>query len=138
MEQKDYFMREIEKIGGLLRALIGRMIRRNEDSSISDDTSSSETKDLVIQQSGINLEFLATLNDLETNDYLLQFDGLNVDNIELLAELFYLSGLAENEQRREMFLKKALQLYEICKNKDKTFSFERENKITEIKKYVTI
>lgn len=138
MEQKDYFMREIEKIGGLLRAIIGRMIRRKEDTSISDDTSFSETKDYVIQQSGINLECLATLDNLETAEYLLQFDGLNVENIELLAELFYLSGLAEKELRREMFLKKALQLYEICKSRDITFSFERENKITEIKKHVTI
>jgi len=138
MEQKDYFLREIEKIGGLLRAIIGRMIRRKEDSSISDDTSFSETKDFVIRQSGINLEFLATLNGLETNKYLLQFDGLNVENIELLAELFYLSGLSEKGKLKETLLRKALHLYELCKSKDKTFSFERENKITEIKKYVTI
>ncbi len=133
MEQKDYLMREIEKIGLLLRAIIGSLINKKEDFSITAENHFEKAKEMLLNETGFDLNKFLTLNEAASNIYLLQFKGINPANIELLAEAMTQFGLNEQSGNKRMFFEKALQLYELCERTDRTFSFDRERKISEIK-----
>ena len=78
----------------------------------------------------ISLQFLSPE---KANDYICTFQGFNVENIETLAACISEIGFNNQNDNSQKYLEKALQLYELCSVKSKTFSFEREGKISEIK-----
>ena len=136
MEQKDYLIREIEKIGLLLRAIIGSLINKKENLSITAENHFENTKEMLMIEIGFDLTKFLTLNETASNIYLLQFKGINPENIELLAEVMAQIGINEQTDNKRIFFEKAIQLYELCVRTDKTFSLDRERKIEEIKNAV--
>lgn len=133
MEQKDYLMKEIEKIGLLLRAIIGGFINKKENLYITAENHFEITKEMLLNEIGFDLNRFITLNEAASNMYLLQFKGINSENIELLAEVITQFGIHEQSGDKRMFFEKAIQLYELCERTDKTFSLDRNRKINEIK-----
>ena len=65
--------------------------------------------------------------------YLSDENDLNVENIELLALTLSDLGLNSKSPDSAGLLEKALQLYEICNRRDKTFSFDREASMNRIR-----
>jgi len=51
-----------------------------------------------------------------------------------LANYFFQIGLNNKSDNSKKYLEKALQLFELCNLKDKTYSFERESIIKTIEK----
>jgi hypothetical protein len=133
MEQKDYLMREIEKIGLLLRAIIGSLFNNKENLSLTVETHFEKTKEMLLDEIGFDLTKFLKLNEMDSNTYLLQFKGINSENIELLAEIMAQFGIKDQSDDKSLYFKKAIQLYEFCERTDKTFSLNRERKIKEIK-----
>ena len=133
MEQKDYLLREIEKIGLLLRSILNSLSGRKENLAITIENHFEETKEMLFNEIGFEFDKFLTLNESASKDYLSQIKGINPENIEILAEIFYRIGVNWNLDKKSIFLEKALLLYEICNISDKTFSFIREAKIEEIK-----
>jgi hypothetical protein len=134
MEQKDYFLREIEKIGIVLKMIFVRLAGSKENFAISIENQFKETKGMLLNETGFDLDVFLSLNDSEIEAYLSKFHGMNGPNIELLADILQSMGMKAEAALSKEYLKKALKLYESCNSHDKTFSFERENKINEIKK----
>ena len=132
MEQKDYLMREIEKIAILLRAILGGLINKKEDFSLTIENHFEKTKELLLNETGFDLDKFLTMDEASSSIYLRQFKGINPGNIELLAEVMAQFGRNEQSDNKRLFSEKALQLYRLCDRTDKTFSFDRKKKIEEI------
>jgi hypothetical protein len=126
-------MREIEKIGLMLRAILGGLMNIKGNTSLTIENQFEKTSEMLLQEAGLDLKKLLTLDETEAYNYLLQFEGINPENIELLAETMTQFGISETSDRKRMYFQKAIQLYELCAKTDKTFSLERQRKIAEIK-----
>ncbi len=133
MEQKDFILREIEKIGKLLKMIfnLARNISSNESQSVENQL--SEAKETLVQEAGFDIDLFVSFNDSEIALYISKFPGLNGSNIESLADALYEVGLKSEPDTNKEYLNKALKLYEMCNASDKTYSFDREGKISNIK-----
>jgi hypothetical protein len=132
MEQKDYLMREIGKIGTLLRAALAGLLNMKENLSVQAEKPFETTNELLKNEAGFDLEGFLRVPETDAEKYLHQFKGLNPENLALLAEVILHLGAVESSSNKKIFLGKALLLLELCERTDKTFSFERERKINEI------
>lgn len=132
MEQKDFFMREIEKISVVLRAILNSLSGNKENLAITLENQFIRTNEKLIYDLNFCLDKFIMMDETNSNEYLAQFKGINQENTELLAEIIFKIGLEENEERKKVLLRKSLQLYKMCYERDKTFSMERENRIQDI------
>ncbi len=139
MEQKDYLMREIEKIGVMLRAIFNKLIGKKNDFAITLDTQFIYAKILMQDELAFDLPLFLSLDKAESEDYINKFQGLNVVNIEILADILQEIAMGSETISTEsrVFLEKSLNLYEHCNAADKTFSFAREQKINDIKRILS-
>ena len=133
MEQKDFILREIEKIGLILNAIKQKMWGEEKNLSISIEKQSKELTGQLLDDINFDLNLFMSLKAEESNEYISRFEGFNARNIELLAECIANIGINSKSSHSEDYFKKALQLYELLKSKDKTYSIERETNITIIK-----
>jgi len=133
MEQKDYLLREIEKIGLVLKMIFNKIISKSENNAITIGNRFEEAKELILHEIGFNMDLFLSLNTSETETYLSKFKGFNSSNIELLADILNEAGMKTENKMSRKYLEHALNLYELCNSTDKTFSFEREHKISEIR-----
>lgn len=133
MEQRDYLLREIEKIGTVIRAIRQKLFGGTDELAISVDNQAGVLKEMLLEEAFIDLDELLTLDAAETYEYLSRHNGFNVENIELLA--LTLSDIGQNSKPPDSvnLLEKALQIYEICNRKDRTFSFAREAAMQQIR-----
>ncbi len=129
MEQKDYLLREIEKIGVLLRAILSLFTREEENFAIKIDRKFDDTTEQLFNETGFDLNYFLSMQESQIKEYISRFNGLNTQNIELIADVIYHFGVKDLTSVRKTYFKKALHLYEFCNNLDKTFSFERQKKI---------
>jgi len=133
MEQKDYLLREIEKIGVLMRALRQKLFGgEKEIFSLAPEWHIEEFSEMLLSDANLDLKKLLSLDQQKTQVYLSELSGFNVANIELLAETLAELGF---EHHSAPFIEKALQLFEICNLLDRTWSPERESLIGKIKEF---
>ena len=137
MRQEDYLLREIEKIGSILKAISNLLTGKNIETAIQ-VLSQFEVAKGMLDEAGFNTGILLSLNDAETKEYLHEFKGLKGGNVELLADVLYELGLARDSDRSMEYLGKALFIYNLCNSTDKTYSMERESKILAIRKALDI
>ena len=130
MEQKDYLLREIEKIGRIMRAIRAKLFGGNENLAITLEQVTADLKEMLLNDANLDLEKLLGLDAADTDAYLNTLQGFSVENIELLAETLSETGLKYDST---VFLEKALQLFGICSLRDKTYSFKRETNISLVK-----
>ena len=133
MEQRDFLQREIEKIGKILSAFRQILIGGRDNPAITPEEQSEATIEMLLDATGFNLDEFLSLNLDEGDDYIVNSKGFNIDNIELLAECMAESGFSDKSGRSKMYLEKALQLYQLCNLKSRTYSFIREENIKRIK-----
>jgi hypothetical protein len=70
MEQKDFLLREIEKIGLVLRAILNRMTGSGENLAITIEDQFIAEKELLYTETGLSLDQLIALNGSETEQYI--------------------------------------------------------------------
>ena len=128
MEQKDYLVREIEKIGSVFRAILNRLIVETVTKKTVE-----KTDEQLLEEIDFDIKYFLTLSKSEVEDYISKYEGLDAVNLELLAEIILQISITEDCDNKEVFLNKALQLFELCNLADKTYSFERGEKIESIK-----
>jgi len=133
MEQKDYILREIEKIGLILIAIRQKIFGGQDRLAINLEKQVDDAKGMLLNELNFDLNKLLLLDNEESNKYLIDFEGFNVENIERLAECISQIGFSNKSDRSKKYLEKALQLYELSNLKSKTYSFERERNILTIK-----
>jgi len=133
MEKRDYLMREIEKIGMVLQAILNRLTGKGGNSAITLESSFEATRELLLNETAFDLTVFLAMDEPASGEYLLRFKGMNTGNLELLAEILYQTGISEQANKKSVFLKKAIMLFELCESIDKTYSIEKESRIREIK-----
>ncbi len=133
MDQKDYLLREIEKIGTLLKRCFSKMTGSEENLAIQLDVEFEEDKGMLLHELGFDMNLFLMLDEAESKKYLTEIKGFNSQNIEYLADILSYMGLNTDSHMTTEYLVKALMVYEICNSLDRTFSFDREQKISRIK-----
>lgn len=129
MEQRDYLLREIEKIGVLIRAFFGIFYDTDKQEVAEPAASLAELKSTMLSETGFDLDKFISLEEADRQNYISGFVGFNVLNVELLADLLTNISKQVDPQSRCAYLKAALHLYSLCNISDKTYTFARENKI---------
>ena len=134
MEQKDFILREIEKINVMLQYLIGKFVPAK---TIQDQQTTEELINIELKEKyGNDLDYVINLNQSEFDTEFTKNKGFTFDNIELLADLLFTLG--NNEYSKDpKYLRKALELYNYIDLKSKTFSFERTNKMKTLRNLIT-
>ena len=131
MEQKDYILREIEKIGAILIAIQQKIFGGKKSLTTRLENQIETTKAMLLNEIQFDLDKFLDLDIQESNEYLCSFEGFNIDNIELLAKCISQIGFNQKSNNSKKYLEKALQLYDLCNLKSNTYSFEREaNRLT--------
>lgn len=133
MEHRDYLLRETEKIGMVLRAIRQRLFGGTDELAISVEIQVETLKEMLLNEASIDLDELLSLDPAQTDVYLARMKGFNTENIELLAKTLFDISLNGEAPGSYPLLEKALHLYEICSLRDRTFSFEREAAVSQIK-----
>lgn len=148
MEQRDYILREIEKIGLILNAIRRKLFGGKAGSAFAEADAAADTETdkemepgIGFSELGIEMDTFLPMDTADTDKYLSQIKGMNVENIELLADCLVQMGTSESSGQVEtdnsnsesaqnnQYLLKALQLYHLCNLKSSTYSFSRERKI---------
>ena len=133
MEQKDYLLREIEKIGLLLKMIFNKIAGKEENYALTVENQFEDAKGLLLSEIGFDIDIFLSIEKSEIEQYISEFNGIKGSNIELLADILRVMGKKTDSAKTKECLKGALKLYELCNSLDKTFSFDRERKINEIR-----
>jgi len=133
MEQRDYLLREIEKIGAIMSGIRQKIFGGKGNLAIAIEHQIENEKRKLLSETNFDLDIFLDLNMEESEKYVLRFEGFNVGNIEILADCLSEIGFSNNCDNSKKHLEKALQLYNLCNLKSKTYSFEREANINAIK-----
>ncbi len=126
MEQRDYILREIEKIGMILRMIISKLFNKSEPDTEQDDEQLEETATELSDLANFDLRGLLQMNKQDTIKYLESLEGFNLENIEDFSMILEKLG----------FNDKAIWLLEYCRMKDRTYSPEREDRIRTLKSHI--
>lgn len=137
MEQKDYILREIEKIGLMLKMLIDKLKLRKLNEPETLESHVTESVQMISEEMGFEMERYLELGEDEGHYYLMNLKGYSVPNLELLADLLSAMGKETGKEEGSGYLKGALKLYESCTGLDRTYSAEREEKITDTRNFIS-
>ncbi len=137
MDRKDYLLREIEKIGLMITMIFNKLTHKKEEDSQSEQDQVEEAQGLLLQEIGFDVDVCFSLENSEIEQYISTIEGISGANIELLADVLHVMGEKSEPEMTNAYLEKALKLYELCNSMDRTFSFDREGKIREIKDTLT-
>ncbi len=127
MPQRDFMMREIEKIGAMLRMLIRRRFEQKDTKDGEEEI--AEIAEGLALESNVQLEELIDLKKEEFDAYFEKQTGFNADNLEMLADLLaHISEFADQEKSIK-YKQKAIELYTYIDETEKTFSMQRMGKV---------
>ena len=132
MIQRDFILREIEKMSVAINAFRQKILGGKENLSITLENQIQNAKAMLLNNVNFDLDKFLDLNLEKSNEYISNFDGFSVENLELLAETIVQIGFDEKCDNPKKYFEKALQLYNLCCLKSKTYSFEREENISRI------
>ncbi len=132
MQREDYLLREIEKIGLMLQMIIKKLIVKQEKLPNQFDYQLKEANEMF-REIGFEMDEFLQLDPSAIEDYLMKIDGMREPNIELLGDLLSEMGMSTEPDLCRVYLEKALNIYELCNSRDRTYSIDRENKINNIK-----
>ena len=132
MEQKDYLLREIEKIGIIIRAMLQKFFEKQDNLAIRPEKQLEDAKGMLFKDLSFDLDKFILLDNEASTIYLSSFEGFNVENIEHLAVFIAQIGFNGETGNSETYLEKALYLYELCNVKSKSYSVKRAANIQDI------
>jgi hypothetical protein len=131
MEQRDYLIRQIEQFGQVLGKVLFDLLGLKNKGDISE--SIEFTTRLLISELDVDLEKLVSIKRDELIDALICKKGFNNENLEILAEILMQTGdnyfKIKNLHKGEIFCQTSLTIYEYLDKSDKTYSFDRKEKM---------
>lgn len=131
MEQRDFVLREIEKIGAMLLALVGKLksISPGKQFTVERHRIDSDIKSAT----GLSLEELLLLPVEDISGRLLGDSRFNEENITKLAEVLAAISELLPEAESDQALERELGILELIEREGKTYSFERQARIAMLK-----
>jgi len=131
MEQRDYILREIEKISVMLLAMLGKFRRIKSKKQFEQERAMIDSE---LEEAGeLSIDKLILFSEEEILSFINKNKGFDHRNMELLAELLitFARNLPENESRN--LNQKALLILEYIDRETRTFSMDRSLKISSLK-----
>ncbi len=129
MEQRDFILREIERLGQVLSAIRQKLFGGKDRLAISVENEVDDAKGMLRKEVEFDFDKLLNLSEEETTKYLGEFKAFDAANIEQLADYMAEIGASIGKEKSKVYLQKALHLYGLTNLKTATYSFEREAKI---------
>jgi hypothetical protein len=127
MEQKDYLLREISKIGDMLRYFVKKLVEQKEEKEEIEFTEQLDAD--LFNELNLGMDDFLQLPKEELFILIEQRKGFNAENIETLGDL--LVHLSDRDiENRIKYLKQALNLYEYIDKNSNTFSMILSDKMT--------
>ena len=139
MLSQDYIMRQIQQFFQVLNTVLTRVIKMKKESDQSDAI--NYTSEVLKEEFGFDIDQLTNILKEQGIDSLKKETGFVNDHLELLADILYEladSGFdnPETHDQSLSFFKQSLMLFEFIEHDDKTYSIDRNLKITKIKDYL--
>lgn len=133
MPQRDYLMQQIEEMGYFLASLIRRVLKLKDEKQ--EDKITRMLHAAIQEQLSISIDKAITI---ENEDFmkLMKTHFSTESHLEKMAELLMLTGKSIRPAlslERMNYLEKSLFLYTQLQETSSSFSFERRDKILEIK-----
>lgn len=134
MEQRDYLLKEIERIGYVLQKALSSLFKLKDKGNI--ETSLIQTNELLKKDINLDLEYFFSIQKDEIPKYI-ENRNLSSDHIEILIDyIIEVASIKESTTNKIAIAEhnKALDLIEYVLNKTKTYSFELAKKKSNILK----
>ena len=96
MEQRDYILREIEKLGMLLRAIVTRVFGGNANNAVPEEKQFDEVTEELLENAGFDLKAFIRMDDARAIKYLQDRRDFNIPNLEDLALILEKLGAADH------------------------------------------
>jgi hypothetical protein len=137
MEQEDFLKKQIDQLGQALARLLGRILglknqeKETEIVSLVDNTLKNEL--------GIDLSRLINTPKDRLIEIIKQNKEISNENLDRLANI--LIDIANGEQNKEikkLYFERILEIYKYVEKNDKTYSYERFQKMERIKTKISI
>jgi len=133
MPKEDYLIKYLEKLSRVIAAMLGLRDKGFPEDAIR--LAEETFKELFV----LDLENIAIMPVSEFIK-IIQKESYSAAYIEALAKITHETALSFNtkgdKQKMRIFSEKALLLYRLLNEKDKTFSFERETLISGLEKII--
>ena len=128
MEQRDYILREIEKISTLVLGMLGKL------KAITKPQQFEQQKEALFSEfqnkSGISIDMILAADADKLGTMLSKEKGFDSYNIDILSELLFEFSFNVEEEERKTCILKAIMLLEWVAAQEKTFDLEREKKLS--------
>lgn len=131
MEQRDFVLREIEKIGAMLLALIGKLksISPGKQFAVERVKIDKDLKSIT----GLTMEEILTLPVEDIASRLLGDSRFDEGNMGKVAEIMALMSDLLPELESDQAMERELGILELIEREGKTYSFERQSRIALLK-----
>ncbi len=133
MEQKDYILREIEKIRIVLEGLLNRLKGGNSDLP-KVNTDFDKVNKLFITDTRVDLNALLNTDSNQFDNIFKKENGYNEANIEQFADILTEMASKAEGNLKDQLNQKALETYEYVDALSNSFSFGRKMKMDALKK----
>ena len=131
MEQRDYIQREIEKMGAMLLAIIGKLRLISENNGQVQKVEMIDPD--IIEATGYTLSQIAEASPAEIEQSIRSLNGYSEENLELISDILAdISLISEGEESKKQ-RGKAILILEWIDNQGKTFSFARQAKLNKLR-----
>jgi hypothetical protein len=134
MEQKDYLLREIEKIGVMLQAILRKLFSIGQMPSDSGLQNLEDIGHELWEAAEFDLSGFLEMDQQVAMAYLQSKVGFNADNAESLSIILETLSTQVGQDIRDALLEKSLFALEYGITLDKTYTFEREHRRTRLRK----
>ena len=138
MEQRDYLMREIERMSQILAKLIGKVIGLNP---VNYEVEIKKINNVLSSEFGFELEELEGIDSSKFTEIIKNIDKSNIELLlKLLSEIIdkIIELEKDNKYNINDLCKKAILIIDQIDNKTKTFSMERMKVKTRLKGLIKV
>lgn len=132
MEQKDYLLREIEKIGLMISMLLEKIRHKEGKEEATYEEQENEVSGWLKKEMGFEIADFNSLPDSEEEPYLRGLHGFSSPNLELLGDLLMAMGIEAGGSSGSPYLKGARKIFTRIELLDRSYSIERQEKIEKL------
>ncbi len=139
MLSQDYIMRQIQQFFQVLNTILSRVSKLRNESNQSDAI--AYTNEVFKEEFGFDIDELTKMLYERGINSLKKETGFINDHLEILADILYEladSGFDDQATHNQSltYFKHSLQLYEFIEQDERTYSIDRNLKISKIKVYL--
>ena len=136
MEQRDYFMRQVEQLGHVLGILVAKLLGIKQQGKLTEGI--ALINDTLVEQVDLDLASLLAIENEKLVKELTVKKGFTLAQLDFTAELLFQTGEFYQMDPQQVavgqkYWDKARVLFEYVTANDPVFSFDRQRKLDQLK-----